>query len=607
MQMKTLNEVIDQYQQEIQDAEIQLVQTRRNIKLISILRVMIFLGMVAIVFILWKESWWILTLSLTTPLLLFGWLIKRHNYWFNQKEILKTSIKINEQELKAIKYDFSSFDKGEEFIDPSHLYSYDLDVFGKASLFQSINRTTTAFGKETLAQWMKEHLKSQIEIEARQSTVKELAGNNKFRQMFRLLGLLHKGEAADQAEIIEWIETPVTYHKRAFISRIPLIVGCFNLVCLMLTLLELLPFGIFGIIFSTFIILSFIFTKKITKLQYLYDKKIRILSTYAKQIDLTEKEVMQSELLVNLQSRLSLKGKRSSQILHQLAELMNGLDQRNNVMLTIFLNGFMFWELWQFMRIEKWKETYAPELPNWLEVIGEIDAYCSLGTFAYNHPDYLYPTISSNHFCMKAKSVGHPLMNAHKCVRNNVHIEQDPSFVIITGANMAGKSTYLRTIGINYLLACIGAPVWAEEMNICPAQLITSLRTSDSLSENESYFFAELKRLQLIISKLNAGEKLFIILDEILKGTNSMDKQKGSLALLKQFMGYNTNGIIATHDLMLGGLAEVYPTKIRNYCFEADIKNDELNFSYEMREGIAKNMNACFLMKKMGIAVIDND
>lgn len=171
---------------------------------------------------------------------------------------------------------------------------------------------------------------------------------------------------------------------------------------------------------------------------------------------------------------------------------------------------------------------------------------------------------------------------------------------------MAGKSTYLRTVGVNYLLACIGAPVWAKQMKIYPARLVTSLRTSDSLANNESYFFAELKRLKLIIDKLEAGEELFIILDEILKGTNSMDKQKGSFALIKQFMHMNANGIIATHDLLLGTLIESFPQNIRNYCFEADITNNELTFSYQMRNGVAQNMNACFLMKKMGIAVIND-
>lgn len=181
---------------------------------------------------------------------------------------------------------------------------------------------------------------------------------------------------------------------------------------------------------------------------------------------------------------------------------------------------------------------------------------------------------------------------------NDATIPSRPFFLIITGANMAGKSTYLRTIGANYLLACIGAPVCCERLKLYPNQLITSLRTSDSLSDNESYFFAELKRLKRIIDLLNQGQQLFIILDEILKGTNSMDKQKGSFDLIRQFMQLKANGIIATHDLLLGSLIKQFPEEIRNYCFEADIKENELTFSYKLREGVAQNMNACFLMKK---------
>ena len=274
--------------------------------------------------------------------------------------------------------------------------------------------------------------------------------------------------------------------------------------------------------------------------------------------------------------------------------------------MSTVLNGLFFWELRQVMRIEQWKEEHAADLTQWLNAVGRMDAYCSLATFAYNHPDYVYPTISQHPFCLKAEALGHPLMDRDKCVRNGISIEKRPFFIIITGANMAGKSTYLRTVGVNYLLACIGLPVWSRQMELYPARLITSLRTSDSLTDNESYFFAELKRLKLIIDKLQAGEELFIILDEILKGTNSVDKQKGSLALIRQFVNMNTNGIIATHDLMLSSLAESFPKYIRNHCFEADITDNELTFSYRMRDGVAQNMNACFLMKKMGIAVVDD-
>lgn len=234
-----------------------------------------------------------------------------------------------------------------------------------------------------------------------------------------------------------------------------------------------------------------------------------------------------------------------------------------------------------------------------------MDALCSLAAFAYNHPDYTWPIPTERPFTLCAERLGHPLIHRDRCVRNDICMEKRPCFMIITGANMAGKSTYLRTVGVNYLLACMGAPVCANRMTFYPAHMVTSLRTTDSLNDNESYFFAELKRLQEIINRLNTGEELFIILDEILKGTNSVDKQKGSLSLIKQFIHLKTNGIIATHDLQLGSLSNLYPDNIRNYRFEATIANNELTYSYRMQEGVAQNMNACFLMKKMGIFVED--
>ncbi|KAA6307601.1 DNA mismatch repair protein MutS, partial [termite gut metagenome] len=253
---------------------------------------------------------------------------------------------------------------------------------------------------------------------------------------------------------------------------------------------------------------------------------------------------------------------------------------------AFILNGLFFRELHQIMKIEAWKENYASDLPRWLEAVGETDALCSLATYAYNHPGYTYPQIATTSFRMCAEAMGHPLMHREKCVRNDIIMQQRPFFLIITGANMAGKSTYLRTTAVNYLLACMGVPVCADKMEFYPAKLVTGLRTSDSLNDNESYFFAELKRLKFIVDELRAGEELFVILDEILKGTNSTDKQKGSFALIKQLITLQTNGIIATHDLQLGTLADTFPENIQNFCFEAEINNNELTFSYQLKKGI---------------------
>ena len=338
-------------------------------------------------------------------------------------------------------------------------------------------------------------------------------------------------------------------------------------------------------------------------IQETYGKKLKTLNRYAKLITLAKGETWQAPALRELTDKLDIDGHSPAEALMQLSKELDRLDLRNNQLLYVILEGSMFFQLRQIVRIERWKARYGKYLMGWLEAVGELDALCSLGTFAYNHPAYTYPTIAGQPFCFLARNMGHPLMPEAQCVKNDAAIPSRPYFLIITGANMAGKSTYLRTIGVNYLLACMGCPVCCESLTLYPAQLITSLRTTDSLSDNESYFFAELKRLKRIIDLLNEGKELFIILDEILKGTNSADKQKGSLDLIRQFMRLKADGIIATHDLLLGTLAEQFPDEIRNYCFEADITDNELTFSYRLREGVAQNMNACFLMKKMGITV----
>lgn len=604
--MEKLDNIRITYQQIITVTEQRINRTKQKIYQIGTLRLVLFVAGIAGIIYFRSEGWLAIAAIAIATFVPFLFLVKRHNRMFYQKDYLEKIAEINKQELQALDYDISCFDGGDEYIDPSHLYTYDLDVFGEHSLFQYINRTSTSLGKKKLSSWFISHLQNKDAIEKRQEAIQELAPELKLRQVFRILGLLYEGKVADEEELISWAQSPEYYRKRFIFRALPIIVPAINILLIGLAMLGIISFNIPAVVFVAFALFSFSFSKGISHIQSLYGKKLQILATYARLIHLIEEKEMSSKALKEIKQLVRGDKQTASQSVKQLADLMNALDQRNNMLMSFVLNGLLFWELRQVMRIEAWKKTCAVDLPNWLEAIGEMDAYCSLASFAYNHPDYTYPVINSQPFCMKADALGHPLMDRTKCVKNRISMEKRPFFIIITGANMAGKSTYLRTIGVNYLLACIGAPIWAQEMEIYPAQLITSLRTSDSLTDNESYFFAELKRLKLIINKLEKGEKLFIILDEILKGTNSMDKQKGSFALIKQFMSLNANGIIATHDLLLSTLADSYPQNISNYCFEADIKNNELTFSYQLREGVAQNMNACFLMKKMGIAVIDD-
>ena len=578
----------------------QLQQVKKQIFRISMLRLALFIAGIAGLYFFFNQTTLLIICICLTFLPLFI-LVKIHNRFFIRKEWLETQARIIQEELQALSGDYSSFEDGKEYVNPEHPYSFDLDIFGRRSLFQSINRTCTFFGKNRLAKWLQNHLHEKTSIEKRQEMVREISEHTLFREQFRVAGLVHHGQSSDAEKIQAWSQSPAQYlHAgwvKAFIWGVPVI----NSLLLITSLAGWTSFSWLGLSFGIFLVLSFGIIKRATYIQETYGKQLKSLNGYARLIALAKAEEWKSAGMQELMERFNLNGQSPIQALQQLSKELDRLDLRNNQFLYVLLEGSIFFQLQEIVRIERWKARYGQHISKWLETVGELDALCSLGTFAYNHPQYTYPELTEKPFCFLATQMGHPLMPASQCVKNDATIPSRPFFLIITGANMAGKSTYLRTIGVNYLLACIGAPVCCERLKLYPNQLITSLRTSDSLSDNESYFFAELKRLKRIIDLLNQGQQLFIILDEILKGTNSMDKQKGSFDLIRQFMQLKANGIIATHDLLLGSLIKQFPEEIRNYCFEADIKENELTFSYKLREGVAQNMNACFLMKKMGI------
>lgn len=588
------------YTERLSLTEGQLQQVKKQIFRISMLRLALFIAGIAGLYFFFNQTTLLIICICLTFLPLFI-LVKIHNRFFIRKEWLETQARIIQEELQALSGDYSSFEDGKEYVNPEHPYSFDLDIFGRRSLFQSINRTCTFFGKNRLAKWLQNHLHEKTSIEKRQEMVREISEHTLFREQFRVAGLVHHGQSSDGEKIQAWSQSPAQYlHAgwvKAFIWGVPVI----NSLLLITSLAGWTSFSWLGLSFGIFLVLSFGIIKRATYIQETYGKQLKSLNGYARLIALAKAENWKSAGMQELMERFNLNGQSPIQALQQLSKELDRLDLRNNQFLYVLLEGSIFFQLQEIVRIERWKARYGQHISKWLETVGELDALCSLGTFAYNHPQYTYPELTEKPFCFLATQMGHPLMPASQCVKNDATIPSRPFFLIITGANMAGKSTYLRTIGVNYLLACIGAPVCCERLKLYPNQLITSLRTSDSLSDNESYFFAELKRLKRIIDLLNQGQQLFIILDEILKGTNSMDKQKGSFDLIRQFMQLKANGIIATHDLLLGSLIKQFPEEIRNYCFEADIKENELTFSYKLREGVAQNMNTCFLMKKMGI------
>ncbi|MGE5943897.1 MAG: MutS-related protein, partial [Flavobacteriales bacterium] len=344
--------------------------------------------------------------------------------------------------------------------------------------------------------------------------------------------------------------------------------------------------------------ISSMYMKKINALSSNTDKVKDTFRQYALLLDLIENESFSSELLQQKQQRIQQEGKKASLIFTELSKSLDALDNRNNLISAIFGNGLFLSYIKNSYRIEQWINQHADKVADWFEVVSFFDAYNSLGTFTFNHPEFVFPEIIEKGTVIKAENLGHPLLKKEKRVDSDVTINNE-QFFIVTGANMAGKSTFLRTVSLHIVMANVGLPVCAKSSSYSPVKLITSMRTSDSLTDDSSYFFSELTRLKYIVDTIQL-EPYFIVLDEILKGTNSTDKAIGSRKFVEKLVASHATGIIATHDLSLCEI-EKELDEVKNYYFDAEIINDELYFDYKLKEGICKNMNASFLLKKMNI------
>ena len=284
----------------------------------------------------------------------------------------------------------------------------------------------------------------------------------------------------------------------------------------------------------------------------------------------------------------------------KLIRIIDAFDTRLNILIGVILNATLMWDLYSVMRLERWKQKYGANVKQWVKVIAKFDVYCSMANFSYNNQEFTYPKIS-NEIVINAEELGHPLIPQSQRVNNDFTINRLGEIDIITGANMAGKSTFLRTVGVNFILALNGMPVCAMSFKFKIMDLFSGMRTADSLKENESYFYAELKRLKYIIDKLKQEQPTLILLDEILKGTNSVDKAKGSWKFIEHLIALKATGIVATHDLTLCEIEKEHPENIKNKCFEVDIDGQKISFDYKLKSGVTQNMNATILMKQMGI------
>jgi DNA mismatch repair ATPase MutS len=600
------NTIGQQFQQQIESIGTERKKLINKSQYLPLLRLVLFMFSLILFYkyLTLTDIFFIYLLCTTLVLfIIFTWFDSRLKVAIERCDRL---IEICTHEINSLNGDFSSFDPGDEYIDPDHSYTYDLDLFGQRSLFHCLNRSVTIFGKNRLADYLKSAFQYKNHIIERQKAVRELSENQEFRQQMQLVFFGKKSNESDRVEFIEWLKLDNALSKNRLFNilrfSLPVITGGLIILSSMGQVVVQLP--IMMVIIQLLVVSMF--GRKTIRVQALLTSKVETISKYAHFLLLIGNTNMNTPFLKELKRQLSHEGiEAPSKILRQLFRLLNWMDTNLNIIASVILNGLFLFNLHLLAAVEKWKSSYSDVIPRWFAVIGEIDALASLANFTHNNPEYIFPEPSEEQFIFEAINLGHPLIPIDDCVTNTISITGWNQYCIITGANMSGKSTFLRTVGANYILAMLGAPVYATSFTFCPVILHSSIRTNDSLARKESFFYAELKRLKSIITELESGQRTFILLDEILKGTNSKDKQAGSIALLEQLIKYQSVGLIATHDLILGDLIRNYPRNIRNLCFEIQIVNDEMSIDYKLQDGICQNLNATFLMKKMGI-LIDN-
>ncbi|MBW8241953.1 DNA mismatch repair protein MutS [Muricauda oceani] len=577
-------------QQEKHQQELQ--QVKKKLGLLATLRLSVFVALALGIYFLWGTTAIFVLLPLGIVLFLF--LVTRFSNVKRHKEYLQRLIVINGTELDILSRKFHHLPDGKEFLKPDHPYAQDLDVFGRGSFYQYTNRTTLVQGSEVFANLLLDGYPK--DIAKKQAAIQELAQLPEWRQHFSALA--GETEPKISPDVVSyWMKN----HK-SFIPKwggmVPVIFASLSLILIAMAFWGWVPESL--ILFWYFLGVGAVgryakkilaFTAKVSEAQDTIQQHQRLISEL-------EEHTFNSELLQELQKKLVVEGERTSKILKRFSQSMTMLEQQFNLVISMFAQGLGLYSVYYAFQIESWIGKHGQDVEGWFAAIAQFDAYITLGTYAFNHPEHTYPNLVGGNIVMQGKDIGHPLVDSRKNILNDFEIEKG-RFCIVTGANMAGKSTFLRAVGLQIVMANMGLPIMGKEVLYNPVRLLTSMRSSDSLADETSYFYAELKRLKYIVEELEKDD-CFVILDEILKGTNSVDKAEGSKKFVERLVRNGSTGMVATHDLSLCTLADELP-EVENRYFDAQILDGELYFDYKFKEGVCQNMNASFLLRKMDI------
>jgi hypothetical protein len=591
------NKRMEVYQSNMTTYQLVIDQLKKQAKQWVLIRLFSFLLIPLTIYFLYDLGW-IAALMVLAELIAFLYFVRKSAENKDHLVFNKKLLWINEKEIKALQHDYSAFSDGKKYNDPKHAFSYDMDLFGKMGFFQYFNRTVSEEGEKLLVNKL---LHGDANFSANHDAIEELTTHLKWSQEFRARGIQDNYESDLSLSLLHWTKKIVNAPNWTKIMRPVIIVAAIGVT--VAYNLDLINGTLF--LLSAVIILAPI--SQLVKSTNTTHKELAIiaprLSAIAHQLERMDEIDFKSEKLAYFKKQLFSKDQKGFEAVSELNKIIEQFEYRNNILVALLLNFYFAWDFTCLLRLKKWKTRYGDLLPGWEAIVHEIEVLLCAANFRYNHKNtttYAELTDAAE-TKMECIGVGHPLIPNEKRISNDYIMKANEQFSIITGPNMAGKSTFLRSIAINLMLAKAGFPVMAEKFIFPNLSLYSSMRTSDDLTDESSYFHAELIRLRFIVDVIERGEKVFIILDEILKGTNSKDKEEGSAKFLSKLIQLKTHGIIATHDLKLTELADKN-VALKNLYFDTTIEVDEISFDYTIREGVAKNMNASFLLRKMGLS-----
>lgn len=508
-------------------------------------------------------------------------------------------IEINKDELHVLQHNYQHLYDGSGFQPDEHPYAADIDLFGKSSIYQLINRAQTEQGRALLADNLINQLPIKM-VNERQAAIQELAPLLEWRQRFQATAKRTPVTQTIQKKISSWLdqdEAVFTSHSWRFILPVYSIITIATAIG---AIMDYIPAPVFSFLFLVYFITGTLLSRKVMKAYLQLSGIVQSVDTISDLVKCIEEKRFTSSLLTGLQQGIQTNQQKAYIQIKELKDILNRFDLRLNVFVFMVLNSFLLWDVRQMRALNKWKENSKTVLPKAFTAIAEFEVVNSLATLHFNQPQWALP-IFEDYFTLQGKAIGHPLLAASKRVTSDFQLNGKGKVALITGSNMAGKSTFLRSLGVNLVLAQIGAPVCATSLSLSSMGLMSSMRIADNLAENTSTFYAELKKLESIITAVKQHQPMFVLLDEILRGTNSLDRHIGSKALIRQLIKEQAVAIIATHDIELTNLQEEFSNAIENYHFDVQVENNELYFDYKLKHGVCHSLNASLLMKKIGI------